>query len=352
MGRGYDLRLATIDPAYIDGARDNSTSYAPPKGIAALRELLACIESVNVDSVMVTHGASMALSCVVLSLQKKGAVLIPHPYFPAYANVPRLIGREFVTYDVTDSDRVIENIQTAMDRRPVAAVLMNSPGNPLGNVIPDVATCTVLAMTQANGCSLVLDQTYSGLVFPSTPSEPRHLYGGMSGLIRIGSLSKRFGIPGHRLGYIVADPREVDRFTSAHWSLAMSANTHAQIDACDILMDHLRHPDRITRTATALEAACDTALAELSRHEIQTVKPQGGPMLWLSFEQCAGTGSDIVDHCWKAATIAVSPGEDFGVLDVPAIRCSFAIDPMSAVRVFNQLGAVLAGWKQHNWKTI
>jgi aspartate/methionine/tyrosine aminotransferase len=348
----YDLSLGTIDPAYVPGHSSKlATAYSPPGGLMALRRLLAHVEQVEAANIVVTHGASMALSCIFLALEKHNyPVLIPQPYFPAYANVLRMIGRDFVTYDVSDASGIAESIENAMKRQPISAILVNSPGNPLGNVIPDNTIERVLEMAEKQDCWLILDQTYAGLDF-TRPGDTGKLTGLRPGLIRIGSFSKRFACPGHRLGYVTGDASILDRLSTIHWGLAMSANTTAQIDACDILMACIKNPNRIRNTVAALESACDRALRQLSLHGLNVAKPQGGAMLWLSFEGCAGKGADIAAYCREKTGIIVSPGESFGITDMPAIRCSFAIDPECVAVTFDRLGTALAEWVRQNRKS-
>ncbi|CAN0525276.1 unnamed protein product, partial [Scytosiphon promiscuus] len=61
-----------------------SSYYGPTFGIPLLRKIIAKIEDVDIDCVIITTGASMALTSTISNLKRPGNILIPRPYYPSY----------------------------------------------------------------------------------------------------------------------------------------------------------------------------------------------------------------------------------------------------------------------------
>ena len=88
----------------------------------------------------------------------------------------------------------------------VRLVVVTNPGNPTGSVLGDSARSELLAAVSKVGAWLLVDEVYSGAEVsddaeaPATPS----LWGNWERTIVTNSLSKAYGLPGLRLGWIVA----------------------------------------------------------------------------------------------------------------------------------------------------
>jgi aspartate aminotransferase len=112
-----------------------------PLGLPALREALAdyethaCGRHVDPASVVVSAGSSALIRnlCCLLA-HDGGEVLLPRPYYPLYLYSAALAGASVNFYDI---DLVTGCIDFASLRRAVSGdtrmVILNSPGNPLGN---------------------------------------------------------------------------------------------------------------------------------------------------------------------------------------------------------------------------
>lgn len=335
-----NLSLGTLDPYYCSKSRRNDTAYAPRAGLPILRQLLAQRHGVTSEHVAVFAGASMALTCAFHTTPKDRTVLIPNPGFPAYGGVLDLIGRNTARYKL--NDEWLTSLEHTLRKTKPGALLLNSPGNPLGNVISDKDRERLL--DRAPNTLLILDETYAGLEFPGSGSSGA-LTGAAPGVIRIGSFSKLFAAPGLRIGYAVAEPDMIRSLVDINWLFAMSAGTADQLRAAELLIEDLKSPKRLPQTIARLETACETALSALASHGISASRPSGGPLLWVSFPEAPGTGVALTEYCQQQAGIITTPGEAFGFTKAPALRCSYALPPDDIATVFNSLGAAMAGWR-------
>ncbi|QND45961.1 pyridoxal phosphate-dependent aminotransferase (plasmid) [Rhizobium lusitanum] len=341
----HDLSLGTLDPSYCQADGSSNSAYAPRQGLPVLTQLLAARFAVEPSEVLVTAGASMGLTCAFLTCPTARPILLPSPGFPAYEAVLRLLGRDIISYNV-DHDWEA-NVLQAIEQGAPAAVLLNSPGNPLGNVIADEQRRRVCDMARACDVALILDETYAGLEFFGSASTGP-LLGPAEGVIRIGSFSKRFAQPGLRIGYVIADPKTCRQMTDINWVIAMSPCVSSQLAATDLLMAEIKDPARIKNTAGELEASAKLAIATLATHGIAVSIPKGGPLLWIELPGTQGAGAQLVAYCIEHAGVVVSPGNAFRHHGPPAIRCSYAIARHYIPAVFDRLGAALARWKSEN----
>jgi aspartate/methionine/tyrosine aminotransferase len=341
MTEAIDLSLGTLDPSFCDRPRDTVSAYAPRLGLPILRRLVAQHHGVTAEHVAIFAGASMALTCAFHATPRAGPVLLPCPGFPAYRGVLDLLGRKTACYALDDG--WLPKLEKSVAQADAGALLLNSPGNPMGNVISDGDRDRLLRL--ARDTLLILDETYAGLEFRGSGSSGP-LMGPAPGVIRIGSVSKRFAAPGLRIGYAIAEPDTVRRLADIGWLLAMSPGTDDQLRAAEMLVGDLKTPRRLAQTTAALEAACDTALKALHDHGFTVRRPSGGPLLWISLPQAGGTGADLATHCRQQAGIITTPGEAFGFTEAPALRCCYALPPDTVAPVFDRLGAALAGWRK------
>jgi aspartate/methionine/tyrosine aminotransferase len=343
LNKPVDLSLGTLDPAYCPAAQECNGIYAPRMGLPILRQLIGQRFAVSPDQVAVLAGASMALTCCILKVRADRCLLLPRPGFPAYGEAARLLGRQVVQYDL--GRNWLESLSDAMMRHRPAAVLLNSPGNPMGNVISDEEREKALVLAAEGGATVILDETYAGLEFPGTGSSGP-LVGDRPGVIRVGSFSKSFCAPGLRIGYAIGENSLTGGIADINWVLAMSPGGSNQIAAAELMMDDLRSPGRLARIAERLQSCCNVAMSALARHGIAATPPRGGPLLWVALTGKEGRGADLAAHCRKEAGITVTPGEAFGHDGAPAIRCCYALPPDQVEPVFDRLGAALSSYRE------
>ena len=134
-----------IKNAAIDALAANRTKYTPTAGIEILREAVCAWHSrefgtrYDFSECIITVGGKHAIYNAVSALIEEGdEVLIPNPYWVSFPDIVRLCGGE-VVFVPTDSDDGFclraEQLEAAVTSRS-RMVIVNSPNNPTGAVIP------------------------------------------------------------------------------------------------------------------------------------------------------------------------------------------------------------------------
>lgn len=169
--------------------------YPEPEPLELERRLAARL-GVPENTVMVTNGANEAIY-LVAQLYKGWASVIPQPTFSEYEDACKRFGH-VISYESTDE----------LDILPENRIYwLCNPNNPTGNVL--LKNLVGHIVRQQSHYLHVIDQSYADYTLRPT-LEPRELLG-LQNVILLQSLSKKYCIPGLRLGYMFSSPLILDR---------------------------------------------------------------------------------------------------------------------------------------------
>ncbi|HXB70491.1 MAG TPA: aminotransferase class I/II-fold pyridoxal phosphate-dependent enzyme [Candidatus Acidoferrales bacterium] len=190
--------------------------YSQSNGTIALRDSLALhYPGATPDHIEVTNGTSEANYLLALALLSPGdEVALQVPNYMQFGGVPPSLGAKVNRFRLRidqDWEPDWEEFDRAVNQRTRLLYLSN-PNNPSGSVLSEDAMQRMVARCQATGTYLLADEVYLGAEIhcPRTRS-----FWGMSDRVIVTSgLSKAYGIPGVRIGWMVG-PRDV---VAACWS--------------------------------------------------------------------------------------------------------------------------------------
>jgi len=190
--------------------------YSQSNGTIELRDSLALhYPGATPDHIEVTNGTSEANYLLALALLSPGdEVALQVPNYMQFGGVPPSLGAKVNRFRLRidqDWEPDWEEFDRAVNQRTRLLYLSN-PNNPSGSVLSEDAMQRMVARCQATGTYLLADEVYLGAEIhcPRTRS-----FWGMSDRVIVTSgLSKAYGIPGVRIGWMVG-PRDV---VAACWS--------------------------------------------------------------------------------------------------------------------------------------
>ena len=297
---------------------DGDVHYTPATGMPALREAIAGFYlkryGVLVDPgrIVVTPGASGALLLVLGSLLNPGkTVLMADPGYPCNRNFVRFLEGRSRTIPVTaDSGYQLTTAQVEANwDTTTAAVLLASPSNPTGTLVPPDQMQAISNIVQQRGGRLLVDEIYHGLVYDSKAETILALN---EEAFVINSFSKYFGLTGWRIGWLVAPEATIPDLDKLAQNLFLAAPTPAQHAALAALS-----PETLTILEQRREAFRQRrdyllpALRELG-FDIP-VTPQGAFYLYANCERFSDNSLEFAEALLEEAGVAVTPGLDFGV---------------------------------------
>src|SRR3954465_7990007 len=232
----YDMRESGVRPLTLrelvsmgfdlDEFLDQPLGYSQSNGTIELRDAIAAIyPGATVDQIEVTNGTSEANYLVALSLLRAGdAFAMELPNYMQLPGVARSLGAQVITFHL-DQRSGWEPDWNEFDRALAARprlVYISNPNNPTGAVLSQSAMEHIVARCEAAGAWLLSDEVYLGaeIARPRTTS-----FWGMSDRVIVTSgLSKAYGIPGVRIGWIVAPPSLTEQCWTQHDYLTIGPN--------------------------------------------------------------------------------------------------------------------------------
>ncbi|MBC7986874.1 MAG: pyridoxal phosphate-dependent aminotransferase [Sphingomonadaceae bacterium] len=300
--------LTELGGAPLDIAR-TVLSYAPPAGDRALREAVAALHAVDPDWVVMTTGASEALSILLCLEQRHAAnLVIPDPGYPAYAAMARAWRWGVRQYPLAREAGFTQRRETVLNAADAdtAMAIVNTPHNPTGSVMEAGELAGLADALAARGAPLVVDEVYHPLYFGA----PLPSAAGVENVIVISDMSKALSLPGLRTGWII------DR-DAARRGRIIDARSYFTISGSPLLerlaAHALRHADALLdRLRMVAGGNLDRLDAMIMRSEgvLSWSRPRGGTTSFPWFSD--GRDSRRFCEALADAGVLVAPGDCFG----------------------------------------
>ncbi|CAM8985422.1 unnamed protein product [Rhodiola kirilowii] len=188
--------------------------YCPHDGVPVAKRAAADYLSrdlpyqLSPSDVYITSGCSQAVEASLGALARPGAnILLPRPGFPLYearCTFECLEARHFDLLPDHDWEVDLNGIGALADENTVAMVIIN-PGNPCGNVFTYQHLQKVAETAKKLGILVISDEVYDHLTFGDNPFVPMGVFGSIVPVLTLGSISKRWVVPGWRLGWLAVN---------------------------------------------------------------------------------------------------------------------------------------------------
>ncbi len=187
-----------------DDLRDLVFCYGSHQGHEGLREFIAGEHaSLQKDHVLLTMGAAGALFIIATSLLERGdELIVVHPNYATNIETPRAIGATLRIIGLKFEDGFtldISRIEATISPK-TRLISVTHPHNPSGVCLSDDQLQRLARIAEDKGIYVLVDETYRDMVF-GEQLPPAATYS--SRMISISSLSKTYGLPGLRVGWII-----------------------------------------------------------------------------------------------------------------------------------------------------
>jgi aspartate aminotransferase len=313
-----------------EAARAGHTRYAPNAGLPELREALADKVvrrngyEARPDQVVVTQGGIQALYLVLRAMLEPGdEVLLPDPAWPNFRMIAHLLGARVLPYPlVAEGDFLprledLERLVTPQTR----AILVNSPSNPLGTVLPGELVEKLLAFAYQRGLWFISDEVYDEVVFDDVFVSAGSVADPSDRLVSIYSFSKVYAMTGWRVGYLVAPPDLAKLLTGMQEPIISCVNTPAQMAAVAAVTGP---QDIVREMREAYRARRDELLGILDSGRLPSSQPSGAFYVWTDVSEAGVPSMDFARSLIEREHVAVAPGSAFGELGEGYVRLSLA----------------------------
>lgn len=319
-----------IKNAAIRAIEQNYTKYTATGGIMPLREAICSWHQRELKSnyepkecVVNVGGKHSIFNVVSVLVQQGDEVIVPAPYWVSYPDIVKYAGGTpiHVATRPEDGFSVKANVIEKAIGPKTRMVILSSPNNPTGGVIPPDEYERILAVCKKRNVWLMSDECYSHFTYePHKPYSIASVADSKEHVVVIGSMSKTFAMTGWRIGYTLAPEALVQatvklqsQSTSNPTSIAQYAALEAMRGSMDsvpvMLAEYARRRRRIVDGLRAIPGVtCEDpggafyAFPNVSAHLANG--DAGGAL--------AKNTSELAKLLLDRARVALVPGDAFG----------------------------------------
>lgn len=320
-----------VSLAGIKAIANGQTRYNPPAGMTPLRDAIAEYAGrlrgipIKPSQVVVSPGAKPNLFFPTLALVNPGdEVIYPEPGFPTYeamigvaGGIPvavPLLEKNGFSFDLDAFDQLI-NPKTKL-------IILNSPSNPTGGVIPPADLEHIAKAAIQNDCWVLSDEIYNQLVFDGTQAPSiASIPGMLERTIIMDGFSKTYAMTGWRLGYGIM-PEGLANRVSLLLTHSIGCTAHfTQVAGIEALTGPQDYVSMMVKEYQRRRDLLVNALNQMPG--ISCLKPQATFYAFPNIKATGKTSNELANLLLDGG-VAVLPGSAFGKYGEGYLRIVFA----------------------------
>lgn len=287
--------------------------YVQTNGSSALRRnITELYRGADEDNVLVTSGSSEANFLVAWSLLGEGdEALVMMPNYMQVWGLTRMMGGHAVPLWLSERDGWgldLEGVNERASRKTKLIALCN-PNNPTGAVFDQTALRGICEIAEDVGAWVLCDEVYRGaeLEGDMTPS----LWGGYDKAIVNSGLSKAYGMPGLRIGWIVAQKDMINRLWSYHDYTTICTSAISDLVA-NLALEAGNRERILSRTRGILSNNWPILERWFDErpHIFRCIKPKAGAMAFPKYNVNINS-TLMAERLAKEKSVLIIPGDHF-----------------------------------------
>jgi aspartate aminotransferase len=324
-----------IKDAAIQAIQQNVTRYTAVAGTPEVRKAIVDRHAADfgtnyaIDECVFTTGGKLAIfNAVEVLIEHGDEVIVPVPFWVSYKDIIEFAGGKPVFLETSEAENfrvTVEMIEAAITDK-TKAIILNTPSNPSGAVLPAEDLYAIVRLAHSKGIYVLLDECYVYLTFAGEIVSGASCTECKEHVIVLGSLSKTYAMTGWRAGFALG-PKQIisamsklqSQSTSNTASMVQRASiaalTESQACVSEMRADYIKLRDRVLEGFQSIPGLTCTV-------------PQGAFYVYPNVSAFIGKGgiqsaSDLAAKLLSEAHVVVVPGEAFGT--DAHIRLSYAV---------------------------
>jgi aspartate/methionine/tyrosine aminotransferase len=334
----FNLSESGVLPLRVDEILEGSAAeflslglkYPESDGSLELRRNIAQWYGATPEHVLVTNGGSEANFTALWGLLEKGdhaSIMLPN-YLQSWGLSRAFAGttNPFRLIERRENGRArwaldLEEFARAVSRKTKFIVITN-PNNPTGSVLNQEEMSEIIRVARKANAWLLVDEIYRGAEV-SGPLSPT-FWGSYDKVIITSGLSKAFGLPGLRIGWIVASPKTIAQLC-AYRDYTTLTPALLSDRLARIVMEPARREKVLERTRAIIRRNLPKLETWIHSHDdiFTYIPPMAGAIAYFKY-RLPITSTKLFDQLREERSVLITPGDHFG--GGRYIRCGFGYD--------------------------
>lgn len=321
----------------IEGLQKGLTKYTATAGLTEFRSSIADFyrarfgADLKNDEIAAACGGKQALFNAACTILNPGdEVLIPKPYWVTFPEIAKFCRAKPVFIDTEETGFILTSneVKAALTDK-TRLLIVNSPNNPTGRVIPPNEFAKIVEVCAEHDVYVLTDECYLFFAYPpaepftsaSLPAELR------SHVCVAGSFSKTYAMTGWRIGFTIADPEWTRAMVKLQSHSATHPTSFVQYACAKALIDSDHTIAAVNKMTAEYERRRNWLIPALNTIEgFKCEMPEGAFYAFVDVRELIGerfsSSAEIADMLLRDARIVVTDGEGFGADGY--IRVSYA----------------------------
>ena len=329
MGEPDFTTPENIIEACCDSLRSGYTHYTPSLGIPELRKAVADVSRkesgipCDQSNVLITPCKQAIFLTALAYIDPGDEVILSDPSWVSYEACIRLAGGVPVYVPTYFEDKFVldpAKVEAAITPR-TRMIILNTPSNPTGCVIPRAVLKQIADIAMAHGIKVLADEIYSAIVYEGEHVSISAFPGMFENTITVSGLSKSYAMTGWRLGWAIApaeDIKAINKLQSHSISCAVSFVQKAAVEA--LTGQQQSRADMVKEFRRRRDIVMDL-VEEIRGFECNV--PDGAFYVFPKYNRDIPSAK-LAEILLKEGHVAVTPGTAFGPHGEGFFRISYA----------------------------
>ena len=347
MGEPDFTTPENIIDACCDSLHAGFTHYTPSTGIPELREAVAEMENrvdgvpCKASNVLITPTKQAIFMIALAYIDPGDEVILMDPTWVSYEACIRLAGGVPVYVSAKYEDEFVVDpamIEAAVTPR-TKMIILNTPSNPTGTVMPKEVLKQIADIAIANDIMVLSDEIYEAIIYEGKHTSIASFPGMFDRTLLVSGLSKTYAMTGWRLGWAVASEeniKAINKLQSHSISCCVSFVQKAAVEA-------IRGPQDAKNAMVAeFRKRRDLALDLISEiPQLECNVPKGAFYVFPKYSMDMSSAK-LAEVLLKEGHVAVTPGIAFGPGGEGFFRVSYATSEDQIREGFDRIKKTLA----------
>lgn len=350
-----NLTESGVHPMRLDELLDGNTdmldellateiNYPHVNGIPALRENIAALyDGADATNVLVTVGAAEANNIVLQTLLEEGDELAT--LTPTYKQVWGLASNAGHTVRAfrLDPDRAwaldTDDLLRGVNEKTKIVAVVN-PNNPTGHIMTEGEMDAIVTAADRVGAWILADEVYRGAEREQEAETPS-FFGRYDKVVAVGSMSKAYGLPGLRVGWVVGPGPAVEEIWRRHEYTTITAGMLSNHLAAFALSATVR-PRLVRRARTYIRNGYPVLQSWMERQDelFSYTPPQASAVTFIRYHLEINS-TELMEKLCREAGVFVGAGDSFGMDH--HLRIAFGQDKSVLDEAFARIQKTLQG---------